>query len=271
MTPLASAFASVRQEKRCGFVPFIVAGDPDLETTTELITTLSDAGATAIEVGVPFSDPIADGPVIQRAAQRALSRGVTLAAVLQVTARAAETRSAPLVLFSYYNPILQLGLRKFADEARRSGIAGVLVTDLPVETAEPLRTLLHERKIDLIFLVAPTTSDARLRQIAKLGSGFIYAIARTGVTGTHRELTDESELLVRRIRSVTDLPVAVGFGIIKRAQARSVCRYADAAVVGSRLVAEIEEATANAKWRRTAVVQRITECAREFTNLRRSS
>ena len=270
MTPLASAFASLRQENRCGFVPFVVAGDPDLETTASLITALSDAGATAIEVGVPFSDPIADGPVIQRVAQRAITRGVTLAAVLEVTAQAARTSSAPLVLFSYYNPILQFGLRKFAEAARRSGIAGVLVTDLPAETAEPLRALLHERGIDLIFLVAPTTSDARLRQIAKLASGFIYAIARTGVTGIHRELTDESETLVNRVRAVTDLPVAVGFGIIKRAQARAVCRYADAAVVGSRLVAEIEEATSAPKWRRNAVIERVAACAKEFSGVART-
>jgi tryptophan synthase alpha chain len=159
-------------------------------------------------------------------------------------------------------------LRKFADAAERCGIAGVLVTDLPAEAAEPLRALLHERGIDLIFLVAPTTNETRLRQIAQLASGFIYAIARTGVTGTQRELQDESEALVQRIRSVSDLPVAVGFGITDRARARAVVRYADAAVVGSRLVAEIEDATAG-KWRRKAVVQRITECAREFTNLKK--
>jgi tryptophan synthase alpha chain len=177
--------------------------------------------------------------------------------------------SAPLILFSYYNPLLQLGLRKFADAAQRCGVAGVLVTDLPAEAAEPLRSLLHDRGIDLIFLVAPTTSDPRLRQIAQLASGFIYAIARTGVTGTHRELEDESETLVRRIRAVTDLPVAVGFGITDRARARTVVRYADAAVVGSRLVAEIEDASAERKWNSKALVKRITACAREFTDLKK--
>ncbi len=267
MRPLEQAFAALRGSKRGGFVPFIVAGDPDLETTAELLRVLSDAGATAIELGVPFSDPAADGPVIQRAGQRALSRGVTLADVFAMLSKKRSAVSAPIVLFGYYNPVLQFGLRKFADAAKRCGVAGVLVTDLPAEAAEPLRTLLHEREIDLIFLVAPTTSDTRLRQIAKLASGFIYAIARTGVTGTHRELEDESEMLVRRIRAVTDLPIAVGFGITDRARARAVARYADAAVVGSRLVAEIEDATTNGKWRRNAVVQRITECAREFTNL----
>ena len=268
MRRLEQAFAALRDGKRAGFIPFIVAGDPDPDTTVELLCALSDAGATAIELGVPFSDPAADGPVIQRAGQRALTRGITLADIFGMLDKHGAKISAPLVLFGYYNPILQFGLRKFADAAQRCGIAGVLVTDLPAEAAEPLRTLLHERDIDLIFLVAPTTNDTRLRQIVQLASGFIYAIARTGVTGTHRELQDESETLVRRIRSVSDLPVAVGFGITDRARARAVVRYADAAVVGSRLVAEIEEATAG-KWRRKAVVQRITECAREFSNLKK--
>lgn len=271
MKPLEQAFASLQESKRAGFIPFIVAGDPDLETSAGLLRALSDVGATAIEVGVPFSDPAADGPVIQRAAQRALAHGTTLADILAMLEKQRAAISAPLVLFSYYNPLLQFGLRKFADAAKRCGIAGVLVTDLPAEAAEPLRTLLHEREIDLIFLVAPTTNDTRLRQVARAASGFIYAIARTGVTGTHRELEDESEMLVRRIRLASDLPIAVGFGITDRARARAVGRYANAAVVGSRLVAEIEDATTNGKWRRTAVVQRITECAREFVNLERAS
>ena len=269
MSALRQAFASLREQKRAGFLPFIVAGDPDLTTSFKLLRALSAAGATAIEVGVPFSDPAADGPVIQRAGQRALGRGVTLAGILAMLAKGRSEISAPLVLFGYYNPLLQFGLRKFADAAKRCGIAGVLVTDLPAEAADPLRTLLHERDIDLIFLVAPTTSDTRLRQIASLASGFIYAIARTGVTGTHRELQDESETLVRRIRAVTDLPVAVGFGITDRARARAVVRYADAAVVGSRIVAEIEEATSTGRVRRKALVERITGVAREFTNLKK--
>ena len=269
MTPLASAFAALRDDERCGFVPFIVAGDPDLGTSAAVIAALAKLGATTIEVGVPFSDPIADGPVIQRAAQRALTLGVTLSDVLAMIRSLGDSGSVPLVLFSYYNPILQFGLEKFADEAKRCGIAGVLVTDLPAEASAPLRNLLHERGIDLIFLVAPTTADARLRQITQTASGFIYAIARTGVTGTQRDLTDESELLVQRIRNVTDLPIAVGFGITKRAQARAVASYADAAVVGSRLVAEIEELTAKPRWKRSDVVTGIVECARQFTELRK--
>jgi tryptophan synthase alpha chain len=269
VTPLARAFANLQQQNRCGFVPFLVAGDPDLETTPELIAALASSGATAIEVGVPFSDPTADGPVIQRAAQRALNRGTTLARIFQMLRDLHSGNTTPLVLFSYYNPILQFGLRRFADQAKRAGVAGVLVTDLPPEAAEPLRVLLCERGIDLIFLVAPTTSDERLQLIAQLASGFIYAIARTGVTGTHRELADESATLVQRIRSVSDLPVAVGFGITKRQQANAVCAYADAAVVGSRLVAEIEDASAAGKWQRKRLVERISSCAREFAQLTR--
>jgi tryptophan synthase alpha chain len=269
VTPLASAFAALREQNRCGFVPFVVAGDPDLETSAAVIGALAELGATTIEVGVPFSDPIADGPVIQRAAQRALTRGVTLADVFAMIRSLDHEQRVPLVLFSYYNPILQFGLRKFADEAQRCGIAGVLVTDLPAEASAPLRALLHERGIDLIFLVAPTTADGRLRQIAQTASGFVYAIARTGVTGTQRDLTDESELLVRRIRAVTDLPIAVGFGITDRAQAQVVCRYADAAVVGSRLVAEIESLTAKTGWRRSDVLAGVVKCARQFVDLRK--
>ena len=168
---------------------------------------------------------------------------------------------APLVLFSYYNPILQLGLERFAREAARCKIAGVLAVDLPAEAATELHVALRKQGIDLIFLVAPTTSDERLRKISRLASGFIYAVARTGVTGNARELTDESQQLVSRIRKVTDLPIAVGFGITERAQAQRVCRYADAAVVGSRLVAEIEAGGAD-------VVQRVTKCAEQFAQLR---
>ncbi|MFL6567765.1 MAG: tryptophan synthase subunit alpha [Chthoniobacterales bacterium] len=259
MSVLRERFASLRAKKHCGFIPFVVAGDPDLNTTAALLRGLSDLQPAAIEVGVPFSDPTADGLVIQRAAERALQSGTTLQRVLQMI-REIEAL-APLVLFSYYNPILQLGLERFAREAARCEIAGVLAVDLPAEAATELHVALRKQGIDLIFLVAPTTSDERLRKISRLASGFIYAVARTGVTGNARELTDESQQLVSRIRKVTDLPIAVGFGITERAQAQRVCRYADAAVVGSWLVAEIEAGGAD-------VVQRVTKCAEQFAQLR---
>lgn len=257
MSLLAERFAAIREEKRCGFIPFVVAGEPDLASAPEILRALSEVDPVAIEVGVPFSDPTADGPVIQRAAQRAIERGTNLGAILQ-TLRA--FRGAPLVLFSYYNPVLQFGFEKFARALPACGVAGVLIVDLPAEAAAPLRAELRKRDVDLILLVAPTTSDRRLAQIAEQASGFIYAVARPGVTGNARELADESEELVVRVREVTDLPVAVGFGIAKREHARRVCRYADAAVVGSRIVADI----ASAGPKRTEVLRAVRRCAREF-------
>lgn len=266
MSRLADSFTSAAIAGRNGFIPFLVAGDPDLETTSALLPALSALAPVAIEVGVPFSDPTADGPVIQRAAQRALERGTSLARILQCLQNASPNDLAPVVLFSYYNPILQFGISAFAREAAACGVAGVLVVDLPADAATTLRDQLQRQKIDLIFLATPTTSDARLRQIVKMASGFIYVVARTGVTGTSRQLKDESEELVARIRALTDLPVAVGFGITTGAQAKRVCRYADAAVVGSRLVAEIEEATAGKKFQRGKVVEAAVGCARQFVS-----
>ena len=256
MHRLEEQFRARRAAKRKGFIPFLVAGDPDLATTQKLIGALSELDPVAIEVGVPFSDPTADGPVIQRAAQRALQNGTTLSAILGMLREFRPNDRASIVLFSYYNPIFQLGLAEFARRAAVSGVAGVLVVDLPAEAATPLRTLLRQHQIDLIFLATPTTSDARLQQIAKLASGFIYAVARTGVTGTATKLADESKALVARIRAMTDLPVAVGFGITNRAQAQRVCRYADAAVVGSQLVAEIEKTN--------GAIEAVVTCARQF-------
>ncbi|MDQ3116708.1 MAG: tryptophan synthase subunit alpha [Verrucomicrobiota bacterium] len=256
MSRLRESFLATRKGMRAGFIPFLVAGDPNLEKTAALLPALSKLEPVAIEVGVPFSDPTADGPIIQRAAQRALAKGASLAKILSLLERFQPNELAPLVLFSYYNPILQLGLERFARTAAEGAVSGVLVVDLPAEAAAPLQAELRRRQIDLIFLVTPTTTDLRLRQIVKLASGFIYAVARTGVTGTALELTDESEELVRRIRAVSDLPVAVGFGITTGAEAKRVCRYADAAVVGSRLVAEIEETKGN--------VKAVVACARQF-------
>lgn len=259
MSRLRESFQAARAAQRAGFIPFLVAGDPDLETTARLLPALSKLDPVAIEVGVPFSDPTADGPVIQRAAQRALEEGTSLAKILSLLERFQPDELAPIVLFSYYNPILKLGLERFARLAAERAVSGVLVVDLPAEAAAPLQAQLRRRKIDLIFLVTPTTTDPRLRQIVQLASGFIYAVARTGVTGTARELADESEKLVGRIRTMSDLPVAVGFGITTGTQARRVCRYADAAVVGSRIVAEIESTR--------GAVEAVIACARQFARV----
>jgi tryptophan synthase alpha chain len=250
--------------RRHGFIPFIVAGDPDLETTADLITALSRLQPTAIEVGVPFSDPTADGVVIQRSSQRALRNGTNLTAIFKMLRKTHREGRAPIVLFGYYNPILQFGIDKFVRAARQASVAGVLVVDLPIEAATPLRRALQRHEIDLIFLVAPTTGSARLKKIGRLASGFIYAVSRTGVTGTERDLVDESRQLVRRIRAVSDLPIAVGFGISNGTRARTVCQYADAAVVGSRLVTEIDTASAKLGSNRATIVRSVMRCARQF-------
>ncbi len=247
MSRLSETFKRLRAAGGCGFVPFIMAGDPDIEHTERLIVELSRAGATVIELGVPFSDPVADGAVIQRAAERALSGGVTLAAALGLIKRVRLHTHVPLVIFSYFNPLLQFGLERFAIEARRAGVDGVLVTDLAPEEAGEFAQTLAVHDLDMIFLVAPTSTDARLRMIAERASGFLYAVSRTGVTGARETLSREAEQLVRRVRAVCDLPIVVGFGISTREQVMEVCRFADAAVVGSAIVEEIERLTSDGK------------------------
>jgi tryptophan synthase alpha chain len=193
-----------------------------------------------IELGLPFSDPIADGPVIQRASMRALRNGVDVSKVLEVLGEVRRKIDVPIVLFSYFNPLLQFGVKRLAEEARRAGVDGVLVTDLGPEASREFSGELRKNGLDQIFLVAPTSTDERLRLIADSGSGFIYAVSRAGVTGQQAEVGSEAERLVMRVREVTDLPVAVGFGISNGEQVCDVWRYADAAVVGSAVIAEIE-------------------------------
>jgi tryptophan synthase alpha chain len=199
-----------------------------------------------LEVGVPFSDPLADGPVIQRATERALASGTTLSGVLKMVTRLRADLGAPIVIFSYANPILRLGAERFADESKAAGVDGVLVLDLPIEEAAEFRALLGDRGIDTILLLSPTTTDDRLRRAAALGSGFLYAISRLGVTGARDAIADGAEDIVRRIRTVSPLPIALGFGISKPEHVREVGRWADAAVVGSALVSVIAEAGASA-------------------------
>ena len=240
MTRIAEQFAQLRRAGRRGFIPFITAGDPDLETTRALIVELARAGATLIELGVPFSDPMADGPVIQRASERALRHGVSVADVLAVVADVRRETDVPVILFSYYNPLLQFGPERLCVEAERVGVDGLLVTDLTPEEAGEFAPHVKRHGLDLIFLVAPTSTDARLQLVAEHASGFIYAVSRAGITGAQNEMSAAAERLVQRVRATTDLPVAVGFGISTRAQVAEVWRYADAAVVGSAIVAEIE-------------------------------
>ena len=240
MTRITKTFARLRQEGRRALIPFITAGDPDLNTTGSLLIELARSGADVIELGVPFSDPIADGPVIQRASMRALRDGAAISRILEVVGEVRPKINVPIVLFSYFNPLLQFGVERLAEEARLAGVDGVLVTDLGPESSREFSGELQKNNLDQIFLVAPTSTSERLRLIAERDSGFIYAISRAGVTGQQSEVGAEAERLVMRVREVTDLPVAVGFGISNAEQVREVWQYADAAVVGSAVVAEVE-------------------------------
>ena len=259
MRRIRETFASLKRAGRGGFIPFITAGDPDIATTERLLIELAAAGANIIELGVPFSDPVADGETIQHASERALRRGVTLRDTLTCIARAKQQIDVPIVLFSYFNPLLSFGRDRLANDAKEARVDAVLVTDLIPEEAEAWTETLIQFDLDPIFLVAPTTSDKRLKQIAQQACGFIYAVSRAGVTGARDEMTDDAEALVKRVRSVSDLPVAVGFGISKAEQIRHVWRFAEAAVIGSAIVTEIEKLAGSAN-----LVKRVGEFARSL-------
>ena len=259
MSRIQQTFASLKRAGRGGFIPFITAGDPDIATTERLLIELAAVGADIIEVGVPFSDPVADGETIQRASERALRNGVTLRDVLSCVARAKQKIDAPIVLFSYFNPLLSFGRDRLANDAKGAGVDAILVTDLIPEEAHTWSETLIQFDLDPIFLVAPTTSDDRLKQIAQQAHGFIYAVSRAGVTGGRDEMTGDAEALVKRVRSVSDLPVAVGFGISTAEQVRQVWRFAEAAVIGSAIVSQIEKLADSAD-----LVRRVGEFARSL-------
>ncbi len=244
-TRISKRFAELRASGELGIVAYIVAGDPSLDASLEYVLALAEGGADFIELGVPFSDPLADGPTIQRASERALKSGTTLAGVIDLVRRIRKSTppasEVPLVLFSYYNPILQMGLEKFASSAAAAGADGVLATDLTPEESDDYRRILAAQHLDTIFLGAPTSTDDRLAKIAACSSGFLYLISRTGVTGAKDALPDDLPALLRRARSVTGLPIAVGFGISLPGHVSVLGGLADAAVVGSALVSEIEK------------------------------
>ncbi len=242
-TRIQQRFAALREAGELGIVAYLTAGDPSLDATLEFVLALADAGADVMELGVPFSDPLADGPTIQRASERALKSGTTLAGVLDLVRRIRKTSEVPLVLFSYFNPILQMGIEKFASAAEAAGADGVLATDLTLEESEDYRRVLRAHHLDAIFLGAPTSTDERLAKIANCSSGFLYLISRTGVTGAKDTLPDDLPALLRRARAASKLPLAVGFGISLPGHVSLLGGLADAAVVGSALVAEIANAT----------------------------
>ncbi len=242
MTPSAERFAQLRSHQACALMPFITAGDPDLATTEKALLALDQNGADLIELGVPYSDPLADGPVIQAAATRAVKNGTRLDDVLNMVKRLSPQLNASIILFTYYNPILNRGVETFLDQAAAAGVQGLVVPDLPLEEADKLLAATAARKIDLILLVAPTSSAERIEAIAKQSQGFIYLVSVTGVTGMREAVQGRVEELLAQIRRVTDKPIAVGFGIARPEQAQQVKNWgADGVIVGSAFVKRLAD------------------------------
>ena len=241
MSRIEERFGQLRKTGQTGLVTYVTAGDPDLARSADIIKRLDRAGADVLEIGVPFSDPLADGPVIQRATERALASGATLTNVLAMLKTLRPSISAPIVIFSYANPILRMGLDSFVTQARAAGVDGVLTLDMPPEEGETFRSAFARAGIDTIFLLSPTTTVERIRRASELGSGFLYGISRLGVTGVRDTVDDSARQLAARVKSETRLPLALGFGISRPEHVRSIGQWADAAVVGSALVNVIAE------------------------------
>jgi len=241
MSRIAESFAALRVRGEAGLVPFFTAGDPDLATTRELVRAAAAEGADAVELGIPFSDPMADGPVLQRSAARAIAAGTTLHRVLELVAELRAELALPIVLFGYYNPIFRYGVERVARDAAAAGADGFLCVDLPFEEAAPLRTAAEGAGLDLIALVAPTTPVARVRTIARHASGFLYFVSVLGTTGARADLPTALPEWVRHARSVTSLPIGVGFGVSRPEQAGWIAGFADAVIVGSALARVVEE------------------------------
>ena len=256
---ITQKFEQLKAEGRKAFIPYITAGDPDLATTESLLLALARAGADVIELGVPFSDPMADGPVIQRASERALKNTVGVAEILPLVERFRQVSDVPIVLFTYFNPLMQFARENAGQRLKAAGIDGVLITDLIPEEAESFIAEMRTAGVDTIFLVAPTSTDERIELIARQTRGFVYVVARTGVTGVRESMSLAVSELVGRVRQQTSLPVAVGFGISTPEQVREVWGYADGAVVGSRLVQEIENNLDSPQ-----LIERVAQLAREL-------
>jgi len=240
-TRIAARFRDLRTKQTKGLIVYLTAGDPNLDATGELLVALERAGVDVIELGVPFSDPIADGPVIQRASERALRSGATLRKILERFPCWRKSVSAPIILFSYFNPILRYGLENFAASAAQAGVDGALIVDLSPDEADDYVRAMRAQNLDTVFLASPTSPDARLERAANLSTGFLYLISRTGVTGERSELSSSVRPLAERARRFTSLPLAIGFGVSTAAQVREVQAHSDAAVVGSAVVHAIEE------------------------------
>lgn len=241
MSRIAQGFHQLAARAEKAFIPFITAGDPDLATTEALLQCLAESGADMIELGVPFSDPMADGPTIQAASQRALRNPFSLASILDLVRRFRAHSPVPIILFGYYNPFLQYGLDRLSRDASDSGVDGLLVVDLPPEEALDLHRPAVAHGLDVIFLLAPTSTDDRMRLVARLATGFIYYVSLTGVTGARESLTAGMADSIARIRRFTSLPVGIGFGVSRPEHVREISSYADAVIVGSAIIKKIEE------------------------------
>lgn len=259
MTRISARWQQLKAEGRRAFIPYITAGDPDLATTEALVLALAEAGADIIELGVPFSDPMADGPVIQRASERALLKPLGVADILPMVERVRLHSQVPIMLFTYFNPLLQYAEAGLGAKLKAAGIDGVLITDLIPEEADAFVAEMRGAEVDTVFLAAPTSTDERLKLIAQYSTGFVYVVARTGVTGMRESVATEVQSLVERVRRFTPLPIAVGFGISKPEHVQDVWRYADGAVVGTRLVLEIENKLGAAD-----LVERVAQLVREL-------
>ncbi len=244
MTSVSQCFASLRDRQQCALIPFITAGDPDLQTTAKALQLLDSKGADLIELGVPYSDPLADGPVIQAAATRALQRGTRLEAVLETVKAVTPTLRSPIILFTYYNPILKQGVDNFLKNAADAGVRGLVVPDLPLEESEDILQKADDRGIEVVLLVAPTSPQARIEAIARQSRGFIYLVSVTGVTGMRSQVQSRVEDILAQMRQITDKPIGVGFGISSPEMARQVKDWgANAAIVGSAFVKRLAEGT----------------------------
>jgi len=247
MSRIDKKFAELKRRGEAALIPFITAGDPDLATTLKIMHALEAGGADAMELGIPFSDPSADGPTIQRSSERALKRPITLPAIFRLVRRFRRTSQLPIILFGYYNPFFRFGLDKFARQAAQSGVDGVLCVDLPPEESGDLKRCTDPREVDVIFLLSPTSGADRRRIVARHGRGFIYYVSVTGVTGARQSFDSDLRRQVAQVRKVTKLPVGVGFGISKPRQAAWIAGFAEAAVVGSALIQRIEQAKSKAE------------------------
>lgn len=241
MSRITAMFYNLQRQGRKALITFITAGDPNLPTTKRLIFALEKAGADIVELGIPFSDPMADGPIIQMASERALKKGVTLRKILRLVHEVRRETEIPILLMGYYNPVLAYGLKRFAADAARSGVDAVLVVDLPPEVADPLNRELKKKKIDLVFLLAPTSTSGRIQKVCRKGRGFLYFVSVTGITGSKLRGSDEIQTRIREIRHHTKLPIAIGFGIRSSEDARRIGRLADGVVIGSEIVRRISK------------------------------